>query len=314
MAGKEDITKNLGVWDNKLGQVGSQTIEQVKSSAGTTKTHIDKVDSTVAKLSNKLDVSVATMQQSIKQLNDNLAKRPANVIPAPTRVPNPAPRLDPKPDSKASELEAQVKRLRQDLDSTRTELLQADIAFKAALEGIFSAEAEAATTGNDGASRRDTPEIARGIRASTLRLITRCRLLFSLIASNSSPSGTNLAILEGEWAKGVEHLKARDFRERKAIKEKDEAKQELQFFRFLVDQIQRGFYFPSEWKLALNGQDRATFMEKPFDGFASIKRLAEEMYRLQHSRSKPMKSSSSSKPKHEESRNALPPGWAPLST
>ncbi|KAG9042053.1 hypothetical protein FS837_011398 [Tulasnella sp. UAMH 9824] len=266
MAGKEDVTKNMGAWDNRLAQVGTQTIDQVKSSAGTTKTHIEKVDRTVAQLSTKLDASVSGLQQSIKQLNDNLAKRPTNVTSAPAPTPTQAPRVEPKPDSKVGELQAQVKRLRQDLDSMRTELLQADIAFKVALEGIFTAEAEAVATSTEAASGRDTLEIARGIRTSTLRLITRCKLLFSLIASSSSSSGTNLAILEGEWAKCVEHLQARDFRERKAVKDKDEAVRELQFFRFLVDQIQRGFYTQSEWKLALNGQDFTTFMEQPFVG------------------------------------------------
>ncbi|KAG8930508.1 hypothetical protein FRC01_002684 [Tulasnella sp. 417] len=315
MAGKDDVKKSLGGWDSKLSQVGTQTVEQVKSSAGTTNTHVDKVGSTVAQLSIKLDTGVSSLQQSIKQLNDTLAKRPAPIVTqAPPPPPTSAPRLELKTDSNTGELKAQIKQLRDDLLATRTELLQADIAFKVALEGIFSAEAEAAVAGPDAASRRSTLEIAQGIRQSTLRLVTRCRLLFSLIASNSSPSGTNLALLEGEWAKCVEHLQAREFRERKAIKEKDEAIRGLQFFRFLVDQIRRGFYTQSEWKLALDDEDFATLMEQSYDGFASIKLLAQEMHRLQHSRARPRQASSSSRLMYDERRPIPQSGWSLLST
>ncbi|KAG8952779.1 hypothetical protein FRC04_003703 [Tulasnella sp. 424] len=343
LASREDVTKGLGVVDNRIGQAGSQTIEQVKASTGATKTQVDKVDNTVSQLATKLDSGVSSLHQGLKQLQDSLAKRPAApmtrpepkpenpppeskpVAPRPESKPeNPRPESKPvnprpeyKPDLKIGELETQVKKLHQVLDLTRAELLQADIAFKIALEGDLYEEADPTVTGTDSTSGmdsgRDTLQIARGIRTRTLRLIARCRSLFSLIVGGSADA--NLAIMEGEWGRCVDHLQARDRVVRKAIGEKNEAFRELQCFRFLVDQIRRGFYNRSEWKLALNaaGQNFTDLMEPTNDGFSGIQLLAQEMYRLQHS--PPRKAStSSSNPRYGESRSIRSPGWALLST
>lgn len=120
-----------------------------------------------------------------------------------------------------------------------------------ALEGDLYEEADPTATGTDSTSGmdsgRDTLQIARGIRTrvsnftffqlfivlnsnrfnQTLRLVARCRSLFSLIAGGSAGSfwekslgfhallmiyglsDANLAIMEGEWGRCVDHLQVR---------------------------------------------------------------------------------------------------------
>ncbi|KAG8984745.1 hypothetical protein FRB90_005132, partial [Tulasnella sp. 427] len=274
---QEDLTKGFEVLGDKLARAVAKGVNEAPTASGTA-TNVDKIEKGVSQMAAKLETGIADLQQQLKHLEEVLAKR--LTTPAATQA---------RPSSKdelygVTELETQLKDMQKVLDAATTELIQADVAFKIALEGDFSEEAEA-TVGSPGADgERDTVKVARGIKTKTLRLIHKCRALFRLIAGTAPLASSTALSMAGEWAECLQHLQARYSELREATRGRARVTRELQLFHMFVELIRRGFYTPSEWRSYLSGQELAELLDQPNDGLARLEALAQEVQSLRQSR------------------------------
>ncbi|KAG8930503.1 hypothetical protein FRC01_002679 [Tulasnella sp. 417] len=279
---REEITRYFQTLEKNLRQADSETRETVKTSATGAKTQIEAVDKKVgerwvaqvvevtqrnyqvSQLSGKLD-PLAELAQGVKRLQDGLldeAKAERGRL-----------------EARNKELENQVKELQQIIHETRAELLPVEVASKIALHGTFSDEPD--KKGSRGGTENAAGTVlqtAKKVRTNTLGLVAKCRVLFTFLNRgpttdiNAPDFGT-----EGEWSRCVEHLQESSSKLRNAVEEKEETVQKLLYVGFVIEQIRKGHYTEEEWEKDDDWKTFASLREKSPDGFASIRRLAQDL-------------------------------------
>ncbi|KAG8930507.1 hypothetical protein FRC01_002683 [Tulasnella sp. 417] len=247
---RAEMCNNFQTLEHRLRQADSETLDTMKASANAAKTQLEVVDRKISQISGKLDPLPEVMQR-LKKLEAGLLGDAKT-----DRI-----RLE----SKNKELETEVKELLQIIHDASAELLPVEVASKAALQGAFTDESDTGKPGGRRATINSTNHLlqtAKKVRANTLGLISKCHALVAFI-NHDIQKDSDIPDLgtEGEWGRCTENLRGINSKLRRAVEEKEETTQKLQFVGFVIDQIRKSdsIQFLTQDSARLPAQSTAAF-------------------------------------------------------